>query len=62
MKKDGLLAEILHVLIGHDRRKIGIGKQDPFLNQKKQLWFSMMNIVDEDVETPKKSRDDAQDS
>jgi len=51
MKKDGLLAEILNVVVRHNRKKIKDGKHDAFLNQKKQLWYWMMNVVDGDPES-----------
>lgn len=48
MKKDGLLAEILNAVVNHERKKVKTNKPDYFLNQKKQLWYGMMNRVDED--------------
>lgn len=47
MKKDGLLAEILNAIINNNKNKAKTSKPDYFLNQKKRLWFGMMNIVDE---------------
>lgn len=49
MKQNGLLAEILHAVIRHNKEKIRQAKPDDYLNQKKQLWYRMMNTVDDDV-------------
>ena len=62
MKKNGLLAEMLDAVIQYNRKKIKTSKPNPFLNQKKQLWFGMMNIVDEDIKIEKDAAIDAQDS
>ena len=52
-----LLAEILNTVVNHKRNKVRTQKPDYYLNQKKQLWYGMMNRVDdvEDREAPKKS-------
>ena len=47
MKKDGLLAEILNAVVNHEKNKVKTQKPDYYLNQKKQLWYRMMNEVDE---------------
>lgn len=48
MKKDGLLAEILNAVVQYNKKKVKTGKPDYYLNQKKQIWYGMMNRVDED--------------
>lgn len=48
MKKDGLLAEILDAVVKHNRKKASEYKHDSILEQKKQLWYWMMNVVDEE--------------
>ena len=53
MKKDGLLAQILIAVVQHWRQKVRTGKPDYYLNQKKQLWYGLMNQVDEDAPKPK---------
>ena len=58
MKKDGLLAEILNAVVQHNKKKVRTEKPDYYLNQKKQLWYGMMNRVDDaedDGEAPKES-------
>lgn len=47
MKKDGLLTDILKAVIDSNKSKVKTSKPDSFLNQKKQLWFGMMNAVDD---------------
>ncbi len=59
MKKDGLLAEILNAVVQHNKKKVRTGKPDYYLNQKKQLWYGMMNRVDEDEgEASKEKREE----
>ena len=53
MKKDGLLAEILNAVGNHERKKVKEQKPDYYLNQKKQLWYAMMNRVDGEAEEEK---------
>ena len=48
MKKDGLLAEILNAVVQYNKKKVKTGKPDYYLNQKKQIWYGMMNRVDEE--------------
>ena len=48
MKKDGLLAEILNAVVQYNKKKVKTGKPEYYLNQKKQIWYGMMNRVDED--------------
>ena len=55
MKKDGLLAEILNAVVNHERKKVKEQKPDYYLNQKKQLWYAMMNRVDGEAEEEKES-------
>ena len=47
MKVRGLLAEILNVVVNHERDKVRTEKPDYYLNQKKQLWYGLMNRVDD---------------
>jgi hypothetical protein len=42
-----LLAEILEAVVNHERNKVRTQKPDYYLNQKKQLWYGMMNRVDD---------------
>ena len=47
MDLKGLLAEILNAVVNHERDKVKTQKPDYYLNQKKQLWYGMMNRVDD---------------
>ena len=58
MNVKGLLAEILNAMVNHERNKVKTQKPDDYLNQKKQLWYGMMNRVDDaedSGEAPKES-------
>ena len=58
MDLKGLLAEILNAVVNHERNKVMTQKPDDYLNQKKQLWYGMMNRVDDaddSGEAPKES-------
>jgi len=57
MNLKNLLSEILHAVVNHERDKVRTQKPDYYLNQKKQLWYGMMNRVDdvEGGEKPKES-------
>ena len=57
MKKDGILAEILNAVVNHERTKVKNEKPDYYLNQKKQLWYGLMNRVDDEKERPKGEED-----
>ena len=47
MNLKGLLAEILNAVVNHERDKVRTQKRDDYLNQKKQLWYGLMNRVDD---------------
>ena len=53
MKNKGLLAQILNAVVNHEKHKVRTQKPDYYLNQKKQLWYGMMNQVDGDDPPPK---------
>ena len=46
LKKDGLVAGILEALVEEERKKVAEKRPDIAYNQKKQLWYLMMNQVD----------------
>ena len=50
MNVKGLLAEILNAVVNHERKKVSTQKPDYYLNQKKQLWYGLMNRVDDPVD------------
>lgn len=52
MKKDGLLAEILNAVVSHEKKKVRTSKPDYYLNQKKQLWYGLMNSLEPETDPP----------
>lgn len=46
MKKDGLLAGILRAVVEEEKKKVAEKQPDIVFNQKKQLWYMMMNQID----------------
>ena len=48
MKLNGLVTEIVDAVVKHERRKVKTSKPNYFLNQKKQLWYGLMNSLDEE--------------
>ncbi len=47
MKKDGLLAGIIQAVVNEEKKKAASGKTpDIVFNQKKQLWYLLMNQID----------------
>ena len=55
MNLKNLLSEILHAVFNHERNKVRTQKPDYYLNQKKQLWYGMMNQVDDAQDEAQKS-------
>ena len=56
MKKDGLLAEILNAVVSHEKKKVRTSKPDYYLNQKKQLWYGLMNSLEPEEDTPEEGK------
>ena len=46
MKKDGLLAGIHRAVVEEEKKKVAEKQPDIVYNQKKQLWYMMMNQID----------------
>lgn len=46
MKKDGLLAGIIQAVIKEEKKRVAEKQPDIVFNQKKQLWYLMMNQID----------------
>ena len=49
MKKDGFLASILRAVVEEEKKKVAIKRPDIVFNQKKQLWYMLMNEVDREA-------------
>lgn len=50
MRKDGFFAEVLRAVVAQQKKRARENSPDYFLNQKKQLWYFLMNAVDGDAE------------
>ena len=46
MKKDGLFAQVMQALVAEERKRVVEKLPDIVFNQKKQLWYLMMNQID----------------
>jgi hypothetical protein len=53
MKKDGFFAELVRQIVEQYKKNARKGKVDPYFNQKKQLWYGMMSVVDADADAAK---------
>ena len=50
MKKDGFFASLLTAVVENQKKKYANSKPDIVYNQKKQLWYMMMNEIDKEPE------------
>ena len=50
MRKDGFFAEVLRAVVAQQKKRARENSPDYCLNQKKQLWYFLMNAVDGDAE------------
>lgn len=48
MREDSFFAQALRAVVAQQKKKVRENPPDYFLNQKKQLWYGMMSIVDSD--------------
>ena len=48
MKKDGFFASILQAVIAEEKKKVATKRPDIAFNQKKQLWYMLMNQIDKE--------------
>ena len=55
MREDSFFAQALRAVVAHQKKKVRESPPDYFLNQKKQLWYGMMNVVDGD-EAPQEAQ------
>ena len=49
MKRNNVLSQVINAVISNEKNKAKTRKPDYFLNQKKQLWYGLMNRVDDDT-------------
>ena len=60
MKKDGLFASILQAAIAEEKKKVATKRPDIAFNQKKQLWYMLMNQIDSEPDDGEKSEEASQ--
>ncbi len=58
MKIKSLFTEILSTVVHHEKQKVKTSKPDLYLNQKKQLWYGLMNQIDPEEPTAPASDSD----
>lgn len=54
-KWSGFIHEAANAIVEHNKKKIREGRIDYYLNQKKQLWYTLMTAIDDN---PEASSDD----
>ena len=57
MKKDGFLASVLRAVVEEEKKKVTEKRPDSAFNQKKQLWYMLMNQVDKETDCPEDTND-----
>ena len=57
MKKDGFFAEALRAIVAQHKKNVREKDPNPFLNQKKQLWYAMMYAVDKEEDERQQNAD-----
>ena len=57
MKKDGFFAELLRAVVKQNKKRVRNNPPDYFLDQKKQLWYAMMNAVDAEEDAQQAEKD-----
>ena len=57
MKKDGFLASVLRSVVEEEKKKVTEKRPDIAFNQKKQLWYMLMNQVDKETDCPEDTND-----
>ena len=57
MKKDGLFASILQAAIAEEKKKVATKRPDIAFNQKKQLWYMLMNQIDSEPDDGEESEE-----
>ena len=57
MKKDGFLAAIVRAAVEEEKKKVVEKQPDIVYNQKKQLWYMLMNQIDGEPDPEEKKPD-----
>lgn len=61
MKKNGLFASLVRGVVEEEKQKYADRPPEPFMNEKKQLWYFLMNQIDGPDATADSTADDASD-
>lgn len=46
MKKDGIFSQLLKATVEEEKKRYANSPPDLFTNQKKQMWYFLMNQID----------------
>lgn len=46
MKKDGIFSQLLKATVEEEKKRYANSPPDIFTNQKKQMWYFLMNQID----------------
>lgn len=57
MKKDGLFSQLIKATVEEEKKKYANVEPDIFTNQKKQMWYFLMNQIDAPQEEGKETKD-----
>lgn len=57
MKKDGLFSQLIKATVEEEKKKYANAEPDIFTNQKKQMWYFLMNQIDGTQEEGKEKKD-----
>ena len=56
MEKQGLFRSIINAVVQEEKKKFAAKPRDLFLDQKKQRWYGIMNLLDE-LEAEKENKE-----
>ena len=60
MKKDGLFSQLLKATVEEEKKKYANKPPDLFTNQKKQMWYFLMNQIDGSQEDPESASENGE--
>ncbi len=60
MKKDGFFASVLRAAVEEEKKKVTEKRPDIAFNQKKQLWYMLMNQIDGESDNAEKTSEEQQ--
>ena len=60
MKKDGLMGKLLTAMVEEEKEKAKNKQPDWFMNEKKGMWYMLMNQIDSLPEEDSESNEDGE--